>query len=659
MKKGLIVFMLLTASAVGGQTLDSVWKRSILRFEEQDYHGVVEDMDMFLEKMPGNPGALYNKGIALLYLGNSDSACAYITLAQSFGLKTNRSLFNYACNNEYIKDFLISEYYPRQKVDPEHGYRPGYTRADTLRGALRPERTCFDVYYYDLEVKIIPGSKKIKGVNDIYFHVLNPATRIQIDLFDNYTITGITWNGTALHWHREYNAIFIDFPRELIANENQKVTIAYAGKPDVAPNPPWEGGFVWEHDKNKNLWISVACEHLGASSWWPTKDHMTDKPDSMQISLEIPKGYQVVSNGNLREVRTAGKKTDLFRWFVSYPINNYNVTFYIGKYVSFNDTLVTGNDTLRLDYNVLDFNLQRAREHFKQTRDVLRFYNEAFGYYPFPKDGYGLVESSYAGMEHQSAIAYGNGYDNNNDYEYRNQKYDFIIVHESAHEWWGNSVTASDMADMWIHEGFATYSEYLFLEKMFGMDEYLYELTEKSKYIFNLWPLVQNRDVNENTFAGNDVYNKGAMILHCLRCTLNNDSLFFSILKGFYTKYKYQVVNSNDFIRFVNQAAGYDLTPFFDKYLYDTKLPVLAYRYYQENNELVFRYCWTGVETGFVMPFGIETNTKESLRLVADTDWQEIRLPGIKWFNFFTIWKGYEGSRDHSFTYFSTHCENP
>jgi aminopeptidase N len=659
MRTIMIAFMLLTASVVGGQTLDSVWRRSILRFEEQDYHGVVEDMNIFLGRMPGNPGALYNKGIALLYLGNSDSACADIMLAQSAGLKSNRSLFNYTCNKEYIKDFLIRDYYKHEKVYPELGYRPRYTRADTLRGTLRPERTCFDVYYYDLKVKIIPGSKKIKGANDIYFHVLNPTSRIQIDLFENYTITGITWNGAALSWHREYNAIFIDFPHELPADVNQTVTIAYGGKPDVAPNPPWEGGFVWERDKNKNLWISVACEHLGASSWWPTKDHMTDKPDSMQISLEIPKGYQAVSNGDLREVQNAGKKSDLFRWFVSYPINNYNVTFYVGKYVSFNDTLITGKDTLRLDYNVLDFNLQRAREHFKQTRDVLQFYNEAFGYYPFPEDGYGLVESSYAGMEHQSAIAYGNGYDNNNDYEYRNQKYDFIIVHESAHEWWGNSVTASDMADMWIHEGFATYAEYLFLEKMFGMDEYLYELTEKSKYIFNLWPLVQNRDVNENTFAGNDVYNKGAMMLHCLRCTLNNDSLFLSILKGFCIKNKYQVVSSNDFVRFVNQATGNDFTPFFDKYLYDTKLPVLAYQYYQEKDNLVIRYCWTGVKNGFVMPFGIETNTKESLRLVADTNWQEIRLPGIKWFNFYTIWKGYEGSKDHSFTYFNTHCENP
>jgi aminopeptidase N len=374
----------------------------------------------------------------------------------------------------------------------------------------------------------------------------------------------------------------------------------------------------------------------------------------MQISLAVPKGYQAVSNGDLMHVEAAGKKYDRFTWFVDYPINNYNVTFYVGKYTAFSDTLITGNDTLKLDYNVLNYNLDIAREHFKQCRDVVSFYNKAFGYYPFAKDGFGLVESPYEGMEHQSAIAYGNGYEKNNSQEYRNQIYDFIIVHEGAHEWWGNSVTAGDMADIWIHEGFATYAEYMFLESKFGKDEYLYELANKSRYIFNVWPLVSNRDVNENSFAGNDVYHKGAMLLHCLRCVLNNDSLFFDLLRDFCIENKYKTVNSNDFVKFVNRYTSLDLTAFFNKYLYDTRLPVLEYSFAEDQGDLVLKYRWTGVEAGFIMPFGVETNTKESLRLQADTSFKEVRLNGTSWFNFYNLWKGYVGSVDNSFTYYQT-----
>jgi aminopeptidase N len=261
-------------------------------------------------------------------------------------------------------------------------------------------------------------------------------------------------------------------------------------------------------------------------------------------------------------------------------------------------------------------------------------------------------------MEHKSAIAYGNGYKKNNYQDYRNHVYDYIIVHEAAHEWWGNSVTACDMADIWIHEGFATYAEYLFLEKKLGREEYLYELADKSRYIFNVWPLVQNRDVNENTFASNDVYHKGAMLLHCLRCTINNDSVFFSILRDFCVKNRYKTVNSDDFVKFVNLYTGADYTAFFKKYLYDTRLPVLSYVYSVENGDLIFKYRWIGVDEGFVMPFGIETDQKESLRLVADTNWQEARIPQTTWFSFYNLWKGYSGSKDNSFTYFNTHCEN-
>jgi aminopeptidase N len=659
MKFKILLFSLIIAPMVRAQAPDSIWQSSLKSFEEGNYHGVIEKMNDLLRLVPLNTNAYYNRGVAKISLGDLDNACADLRTAQSLGLDENKSFIGYTCDPGFVREFLLKEFYKKETVYPELGYRPRYTRADTLRGALRAERTCYNVYYYDLRVRIIPQGKKIEGSNAIHFQVIQPSRRIQVDLFDNFKITAILWNDTSLAWRREYNALFIDFPRELQPGENHLITIAYQGKPVIAPNPPWDGGFVWEHDKNKDLWLGVACEHLGASSWWPTKDHLTDKPDSMQITLEVPKGYQAVSNGTLRKSEPVNKKYDRFSWFVHYPINNYNVTFYVGKYTAFSDTLVQGSDTLCLDYNVLTDNLDIAREHFQQTREIVTFYNEAFGFYPFQKDGFGLVESSYEGMEHQSAIAYGNGYMKDNSEVYRNKYYDYIIVHEAAHEWWGNSVTACDMADIWIHEGFATYAEYMFLENRLGKQEYLYELSDKSRYIFNVWPLVQNRDVNENTFASNDVYHKGAMLLHCLRCTINNDSLFYSILRDFCITNRYKTVNSDDFIRFVNLYTGSDYSAFFKKYLYDTGLPVLAYSYSSENGEIVLKYRWTGVEEGFVMPFGIETDRKESLRLVADTQWKEVRIPDAAWFNFYNLWKGYTGSKDNSFTYFHTLCENP
>jgi aminopeptidase N len=657
MRKLLILVLFISTTPVKAQPPDTLWQRSLKRFEQRNYNGVVEDMNSFLKVIPGFADALYNRGIAKLNLGDLDEACQDLEQARSEGSAENRQFVNYLCNKEYVTDLMLKQFYKKQKVYPESGFRPHYTRADSLRGALRPERICFDVYYYDLHVKIIPNGKRIEGNNAIYFHVMQPSKIIQIDLFDKYKITGITWNGKAMAYKREYNALFIEFPQILKAGENQIIHIEYKGKPPIAPNPPWDGGFVWKHDKNKNLWLGVACEHLGASSWWPNKDHLSDKPDSMLISLTVPAGYQAVSNGNIRQITHAGKNFDQFSWFVSYPINNYNVTFYVGKYVSFSDTLVDGKDTIRLDYNVLDYNLDLAKNYFKQTREVIGFYDRAFGIYPFQRDGFGLVESPYEGMEHQSAIAYGNGYNSNEGKEYRNQKYDYIIVHEAAHEWWGNSVTAADMADIWIHEGFATYSELMFLEDRFGKEEYMFELADKSQYIFNIWPLVQNRNVNENSFASNDVYTKGAMMLHCLRCSLNNDSLFFSMIRAFNQKYRYHTVSSSDFINFVHQYTGTDYNAFFSKYLYDTRLPLLSYSYRVEDGNLILKYRWSEVDDGFTMPFAISTNKKESFRLVGTTSWQEISIPETEWFNFYNLFTGYAGCPDNAFTYYRTASE--
>ncbi len=649
-----MILLIFASRLAVSQSPAELWTRSIDNFEEKNFHGAIASLDSLLDSYPDIADAYYNRGIARLNLGDQKSACADLQIARQLGIEMNKEFIDYTCDPKFIRDLLLKQFYDKVKVYPETGYRPRYTRADTLRGALRPERTCFDVNFYDLSLRIIPAGKKIKASNDIYFTIEHPSRRIQIDLFENLKISSIQWNGQLLKWIREYNAVFIDFPRDLNTGEQHMVRIEYRGKPVKAPNPPWDGGFVWEKDKNKDLWMGVACEQLGASSWWPNKDHLSDKPDSMQIRIEVPSKYKAVSNGDLRSTTKVDNKYTAYTWFVEYPINNYNATFYAGNYVSFSDTLIQGTDTLRLDYNVLAYNLDTARHHFEQSREVLEYYNRAFGFFPFAKDGFGLVESPYEGMEHQTAIAYGHSYGLNNASDYSNKKYDYIIVHETAHEWWGNSVTAADMADVWIHEGFATYSEYIFLEDRLGKEEYYKELIDKSRYIFNIWPMVQNRDVNEDAFASNDVYNKGAMLLHCLRSNMNNDSLFFSLIHDFAVAYKYKTVSSADFINFTNEYTGTNYTAFFNKFLLETSLPVLEYSFEEAGNDLIFRYRWTETESGFLMPFAIRNNKGNGIRLECTSDWKETRLEDTRWFSFYNLYTGYEGCPDNGFTYFET-----
>ncbi len=641
-----------------GQSADIIWQEGINDFKKQNYHGAIKIMSEYIEIKPDNSTAFHNRGLAKIKLGNFDDACNDMIEAKTLGFKKNKIFTRYYCESSYKLKLLKKYYYKNEELLSETGYRPEYTRADTLRGALRNERTCFDVYYYDLTVRIIPKGKQITGTNDIYFKVLENSQTIQIDLFDNYTIEKITCKSQELNFKREFNAVFIEFPEKLNPGEKHMITVEYHGKPLIAEDPPWNGGFVWKRDKRFNRWISVACEHLGASSWWPNKDHLSDEPDSMKINIEVPDGYKAISNGVLRKTEIINKSYKRFEWFVSYPINNYNVTFYMGKFVQFNDTLILDEDTLIMKYHVLPWNLEKAEKHFKQVPEVLKFYSDVFGKYPFIKDGFGLVESPYAGMEHQSAIAYGNAYSNKGNYAYRNGMYDYIIVHETAHEWWGNSLSAGDMADAWIHEAFATYAELLFIENIFGRVEYLYEISNKSLGIYNFWPMVQNRNVNEDSFASSDIYTKGAMMLHCLRSALNNDSLFFSIIKNFCVQNRYKIVETEDFIEFVNHSTNDNYNAFFKKYLYDTRLPVLEYSFQNDSDDVTFSYKWTEVEDGFKMPFCIETDKDKTIRLTGTTHEQNIKLENTSWFNFFNPWKGYEGVKKNSFTYFWTKCNS-
>jgi len=388
-------------------------------------------------------------------------------------------------------------------------------------------------------------------------------------------------------------------------SEKIKITAFYHGKPQIANRPPWEGGFVWEKDKNGKPLIGVACEVNGASLWWPVKDHLSDEPDSMKMSFTVPKGLLCVSNGQLIDSVSIGSKTK-FTWKVSYPINSYDATFYIGDYRHFSIPYKGLDTTFNLDFYVLPYNLDTARTHFRQAADMLHFYESIYGSYPWPKDGYKLVESSYEGMEHQTAIAYGYGY---KDFY---GLYDFIILHESAHEWWGNSVTVPDYAEVWIHEGFATYSEMLYLEHIKGHQMYLKFISYYALLIKNKKPVVGPHEVNFWDYKDADVYMKGALTLHTLRNSIRNDSLFFDILKTFYNQHKYKFAVTKDFINLVNEKTGQDYSAFFNQYLYTRTCPELQWEYaYNEEkrtNELYYR--WTNAVKDFKIPIKVTTDSE-------------------------------------------------
>lgn len=633
-----------------------VWKEGVAYMQEGDYLRGLEQMEKYLEFSPLNQYALYNRGICRFQLGDQSGSCQDIEAAIALGFKKNKKFHSYFCDQDFRLKFLQKQFYKDVDLKPENGLRPVYTRADTLRGALRPERSCFDVFFYNLTVRIDPGNKSIKGKNEIWFKGIHSGRVIQIDLFDDFTITLIKMDGQELDYRREHQALFVQLPEEIQPDKEYKMIIEYAGKPMVASNAPWDGGFVWKRDKKLNKWAGVACEQLGASCWWPNKDHLTDRPDSMQINMEVPEKFQAVCNGRLRDIVELNDRYRRFEWFVGYPINNYNVTFYMGQYVEFTDTIRWEGKDLVARYHVMPYNLDKAREHFKQAHDVVNYYNTAFGPFPFWKDDFRMVESPYEGMEHQTAIAYGAAYDNQkNAITYVNKSFDYIIVHEAAHEWWGNSVGVGDMADIWLHEGFATYAEYMFLEHMLGYEVSMEEINNHNSYIFNVWPLVQNRDVNEDAFASNDVYTKGAALLNCLRATMDNDSVFKKMLRDFHLAYRDSIIDSDCFINYVNHYTQHEYSPLFNKFLYETDLPVLEYSYHRQDSNIVFKYKWLEVEPDFEMPFSIKSiDSDKGIRLMASTVEQETILHDVESFIFYQPTQSASGCPPNGLTYFWT-----
>jgi len=519
----------------------------------------------------------------------------------------------------------ISDSTKFKTLDPELGYKKHFTLADTLRGMLRPERTCYDITHQELTVKILPESRSIEGSNLIHFEVLEATDRIQVDLFSQYEIPSITMEGKELDFSRKHNAVFVELDSVLNPGQTAALKVSYHGVPRGAPDPPWDGGFIWKETEGK-LSVGVTCEHLGASSWWPTKDHLSDKPDSMDIHIQAPAGYDVVSNGNLVEMSDRSGGYTNHHWHVSYPINNYNVSFYMGHYAHFSETYKNSMGVpVDIDYYVLEDHLDSARNYYAKTLSIVKTFEKLFGDYPYPVDGLGFVESPYAGMEHQGAIAIGDVLEFDSTYEVY-QGYPFLVVHETAHEWWGNAVAVGDMADILISEGFATYAEHLLIEELFGHDEYIDKVAENMFMIYNIWPMVADRDVNADAFLGGDVYNKGAAMLHCLRAIINDDSVFKLMIKHFYQESIYQIVDSEDFIAHVKKYYDGPLDDFFDVFMKQSTPPTLEYSFVpQENGELKFSYRWANVGPGFQMPFLVIVDFA-SYRVEANTDWQEVSL---------------------------------
>lgn len=507
-----------------------------------------------------------------------------------------------------------------------------FTRADSLRGMLTPLRTCYDVTYYHLNVDIDIENKSIKGYNDIHFNVVSDFTKLQVDLFENMVIDSIEFNDKALKYTREFNAVFIEFPVAQKAGSMEEIRVYYHGTPQVAENAPWDGGFVWSSHtqpktENKQPWVGVACEGLGASVWWPNKDHLSDEPDSMTMSFTVPDSLVCVANGRLREEKVIPNGKKRYTWHVSYPINNYNVSPSITNYTHFSDIYISPDgDTLDLDYYVLPYHLEKAKKQFKQVQPTLRCYGEAFGEYPFWNDGYKLVETPYLGMEHQSNIAYGNKYmpGYTGFYPY-NMDFDYIIIHETGHEWWGNSISMNDLADMWIHESFCTYSEAVYVECMYSYNDMLKYLSYQRKFINNKSPIIGTYDVNHEG-NGTDMYYKGSWMLHTLRTVVNNDSLWKELLLNFARDHKLSNVDTKDVVDYFSKAIGQDVSWFFNEYLNHTKIPVFEYKYNKRGKDKGLMYRWNANTTDFKMPVKINYSGNESLLLTPNSEWQTIPM---------------------------------
>jgi|SRR6218665_2611866 len=496
-----------------------------------------------------------------------------------------------------------------------------FTRKDSLHGGLRIERTAYDVLRYDLNITIDPEKKSIVGYNDITFKVIEPANKIQIDLFENMAVDSIILDGKKLQYKREFNAVFVDFEPALVKNSQQKLRFYYSGNPVIAKKAPWDGGFVFSSDKNNKPWIAVAVQGTGASLWFPVKDSQTDEPDNgATIKVAVPNGLMNVSNGRFIGSEDLKNGYTRWDWEVKNPINNYDMTVNIGDYAHIHDHY----KGLDLDYYVLSYNKDKAITHFEEVKPMMDCFQSKFGTYPFVEDGYKLVETPYLGMEHQSAVAYGNKYEmgylgHDNSGTGYGLLFDFITIHESGHEWFGNSITSKDVADMWIHEGFTCYTETVFLECQFGIEKANAYINGLKKNVANDKPIIGQFGVNNE--GSGDMYYKGALMLHTIRNIINDDQKWWKLLLDYSNHFRHQIIDTKAVVDFFNAETGIYLTPVFNQYLSYNTIPALEIR--QVKNK--FEYRWDTAAPDFEMPVEI-TAANKTIRLKATNNWQSIKL---------------------------------
>lgn len=531
-----------------------------------------------------------------------------------------------------------------------------FTHADTLRGSNGPGRDWWDVTHYDLHVKFNIPDSTISGYNIISFKAKPGFPQFfQIDLqsplildsaivdfgyrfyskkIKGQTRTIVRSQRRKLNVVQDGNAWFVKLDYAGRENDRRPVlkikdtagfipnlTIYYHGKPQAAKLPPWDGGVVWKKDKWGNPFIGVACQGTGASIWYPCKDYQGDEPDSASMSFTGPDSLMIISNGRMRDSVNNHDGTHTLTWAVVNPINNYDISPYIGKYVHWREMYPGLDGPLTMDYWVLDSNLTIAKKHFEDATRMMKAFEYWFGPYPFYKDGYKLVEAPYLGMEHQSAIAYGNHFDEG--YLGRDLsgtgwglKWDFIIVHESAHEWFGNNITTKDIADMWVHEAFANYAETLFTEYYYGKKAGTDYIVGVRKNIRNDKPIVGFYGVNNE--GSGDMYYKGGNMIHAIRQIINNDEKFRSVLRGLNSHFKHQTVWGKQIEDYISEKSGIDFSKVFEQYLTTTKIPVLEYK--TENGRLFYR--WADCVDGFNMPVRIFDNAGKLKWIHPTGAWQ-------------------------------------
>ena len=483
-----------------------------------------------------------------------------------------------------------------------------FSKQDTLRGSITPERIWWNLLHYNLDFKVSPSSKSIEGSNLIRYEVLSQNQLMQIDLQPPMKITSVLENNKSLDYKRNGNAYYIVLKKNQQIGAINEITIHFEGAPKISNNPPWDDGFTWKKDKNGTDFIATSCQGGGSSIWWPSKDHMYDEPDQgIELSITAPKHLMSVANGRLIHTKENSNHTNTSTWKVVNPINNYGVNINIGDYVHFSEKYKGKKGVLDCDYYVLSYNLEKAKKQFKEVSRTLDAFEHWFGPYPFYEDSFKLVEVPYLGMEHQSSVTYGNGYQNG----YKGSdlsgsgwglKFDFIIVHESGHEWFANSITNIDMADMWIHESFTAYSESLFLDYHFGTEASNAYVTGTRKKIQNDRPIIG--DYNVNSSGSSDMYYKGANMLHTLRQIIDNDEKWRSILVGLNSNFYHQTVSTQQIENYINNHIKIDLTAFFEQYLRTIKIPFLEYKL--ENNDLSYR--WSNVVDDFSIPIKVYLN---------------------------------------------------